>query len=134
MGTTQKTTVGETLYGVIVDATSGAIVARSADFVVTTADANALHTFTLTTLFVALSGDFLAGMIQLTEASGASFFPMGIQTESPVRPGTFYRISATAPVPAPADIAGGAGALGKYKTCSASAYTRAQLRTTSATA
>lgn len=114
VGTTQKTTVGETLYGVIVDATSGAIVARSADFVVTTADANALHTFTLTTLFVALSGDFLAGMIQLTEASGASFFPMGIQTESPVRPGTFYRISATAPVPAPADIAGGAGAFGKY--------------------
>ena len=38
--------VGSTAYGVAIDATSGALLARSPDFVVTTASLNTLHTFT----------------------------------------------------------------------------------------
>lgn len=114
VGTTQKTTVGETLYAVVVDPTNGTILGRSADFVVTTADANALHTFTLNSPVTLPSGDFLVGMIQVTAATGATYYPMGIQTESPLRPATFYRISASTPIPTPADVSGTTSAFGKY--------------------
>ncbi len=114
IGTTQKTTVGETLYGVVVDAISGAIVARSPDYVVTTAAANALHTFNLTTPITISAGDFLVGLIQVTASAGPRFYPMGIQTETPVRPGAFYGISTATPPTAPVDVYGTAGAYGKY--------------------
>lgn len=114
VGTTQKTTVGETLYGVVVDATTGAIIARSADYIVTTADANALHTFPLTAPLAAPTGDLLVGMIQVTAATGATYFPMGIQSESPVRPGTFYRIFTSTPLAAPVDVYNTTSAFGKY--------------------
>ncbi|WP_460618118.1 T9SS type A sorting domain-containing protein [Hymenobacter ruber] len=91
---TQKTTVGETLYGIVLDAT-GAVLGRSANFVVTAADINAMHTFTLTAPVTVPAGDFIVGMVQVSPASNgaASFFPMGVQSESPTRPGTFYRFS-----------------------------------------
>ncbi|MDO7853665.1 T9SS-dependent choice-of-anchor J family protein [Hymenobacter convexus] len=100
-GTTQKTTVGETLYGVVVDATTGAILGRSPNFVVTTADANTLHTFTLSAPVTVPAGDFLVGMIQISPASNgtASFYPMGVQDETPTRPGTFFNIAATGGAP-----------------------------------
>ncbi|WP_310398027.1 T9SS-dependent choice-of-anchor J family protein [Hymenobacter sp.] len=111
---TQKTTVGETLYGVVVNSTTGAILGRSPDFVVTTADANTLHTFTLTAPVTVPAGDFIVGMVQVSPASNgtASFFPMGVQNETPTRPGTFYQIAAAGGPPI--DIAATAGRTNKY--------------------
>lgn len=104
---TQKTTVGETLYGVVLDPTTGVILGRSANFVVTAADINAVHTFTLTSPVTVVAGDFMVGMVQVSPASNgaASFFPMGVQNESPTRAGTFYRFSAAGG--APTDAAAG---------------------------
>ena len=103
---TQKTTVGETLYGIVLDGT-GTVLGRSANFVVTAADINAMHTFTLTSPVTVPAGDFIVGMVQVSPASNgtASFFPMGVQSESPTRPGTFYRFSPAGGTPT--DATGG---------------------------
>ena len=81
-------TVGKTLYGVVLSPT-GTIIGQSANYVVQASDINAYHTFAITTPpAVAANGSFLAGMAQA--AQSVSIFPMGTQTESPGRPGTYY--------------------------------------------
>ena len=107
-----KSTVGETLYGAIVDATTGAVLARSANYVVRAADVNAVHTFPLVAPYTLPAGDFIAGMVQVAPpAPSLQFFPMGLQAESPTRTGTFFRFSGTTPNP-PADAA--ASNFGRY--------------------
>ena len=104
----QKSTVGQTLYGVVIDPTSGAILGRSPNFVVAASDANAYHTFVLRTPVAAPAGDILVGMVQVSPnaGTGESFFPMGVQTESPTRPGTFYQVDPVN-IGAPLDVTGG---------------------------
>ncbi|MDO7877043.1 T9SS type A sorting domain-containing protein [Hymenobacter sp. ASUV-10] len=88
----QRSTVGETLYGVVLDATTGALLGRSANFVVTAADVETVHTFQMTAPVSAPVGDVLIGMVHVTSTnpSTASVFPMGVQSENPNRPDTFY--------------------------------------------
>ena len=102
----QKSTVGETLYGVVLNPTTGALLGRSADFIVGPTDVGRMHTFVLTTPLAASAGDIMVGMVQVSPltGSGESFFPMGVQTENPTRSGTFYRF---APGTAPFDISTG---------------------------
>lgn len=101
----QKSTVGETLYGVVLDPTSGAILGRSPNFVVGVNDVGAMHNFVLSTPVTAAAGDIMVGMVQVSPlvGSGESFFPMGVQNENPTRPGTFYRFGVN-PSGAPFDI------------------------------
>ncbi|MDB5236069.1 MAG: hypothetical protein JWR44_3062 [Hymenobacter sp.] len=90
---TQISTVGQTLYGVLVNPTTGAILARSPDFVVGLADANAMHRFLFPTPVSVPAGDILVGMVQVSPQTGTGerYFPFGIQPESPLRPGTFFQ-------------------------------------------
>ena len=100
-------TVGQTVYAVVADALSGAILTRSPNYVVTAADANAVHTFNLTAPVTVPAGDVLAGMVVIAPAGVPQFYAMGVQNEDPTRPGTFFRIAGAAsppaaPTPAPA--------------------------------
>lgn len=110
----QKSTVGQTLYGVVVDPTSGVILARSADFVVGPNDVGAMHDFVLPTPFVAAAGNIMVGMVQVSPdfGTGEAYYPMGVQNENPTRPGTFYRISINSG--APVDISAGTGSTNRY--------------------
>src|SRR6476661_246667 len=88
--------VGSSAYGVVIDATTGALLGRSPNFVVTAASLNQLHTFTLSTPVSVQSGDVIIGMATVAAAGAAQFFLMGVQSENPTRPDTFYTGSATA--------------------------------------
>ncbi|WP_210520677.1 T9SS-dependent choice-of-anchor J family protein [Hymenobacter terricola] len=95
---TSKTSVGESVYGVVVNATTGAILGRSADYVITAADINAQHTFTLSAPVTVPAGDVLIGMAQVPTASTtANFYPYGVQNEVPTRPNTFFTGSIATP-------------------------------------
>ena len=84
-----KTTEGETLYAVVVDATSGAILGRSADYLVSAADLNMLHTFTLPTPVAVPAGNVIVGMVGI-KSTGDPYYPYFTQSENPTRPNTFY--------------------------------------------
>jgi len=95
---TSKSSVGETVYAVVVNATTGAILGRSANYVIQTADIDAQHTFQMTAPIVVPAGDVLIGMAQTTSTSPAlQYYPFGVQNENPTRPNTFYTGSATTP-------------------------------------
>jgi len=99
-------TLGQTVFGVVVDASTGAILARSADFVATASTVNQVRTFTLTSPLNVPAGDVLVGLAQVY-AAGATvqYFPMGVQNEAPTRPNTFFTGSTTAPTtPTPSTI------------------------------
>ncbi|MBF9143829.1 T9SS-dependent choice-of-anchor J family protein [Hymenobacter properus] len=93
---TAKTSVGESVYGVVVNATTGAVLARSANYVITAADFNVFHTFTLTAPATVPAGDVLIGMAQTASSGTLPYYPFGVQPEDPTRPTTYYRGSATA--------------------------------------
>jgi hypothetical protein len=78
---------GNTIYGAVLSST-GTILGRSADYVITAADVNTVKTLTLTTPAAVPVGDFYAGTAQ--PASAAPFFPVGVQSETPTRTGAFY--------------------------------------------
>lgn len=91
---TGASVVGRTVFGVVTDPTTGAIIGRSANYVVTAADANTFKTFPITavgatTALNVQAGDFLAGLGQAAYKTGM-FYPMGTQNENPTRPNTFY--------------------------------------------
>ncbi|MDB5268866.1 MAG: hypothetical protein JWP58_1906 [Hymenobacter sp.] len=91
-------------YGVVVNATTGAVIGRSADYTLTTADLNRLHTFTMAANVPA--GDFLVGIALVTPANSTAVFPIAVQNETPARPGTFYTVNITSTTPvAPVDAA-----------------------------
>ena len=113
--TTTKSTVGETLYAVVMDPATGNVLGRSTNYVVQAADANALHTFTLTTPVAVPAGDLMVGMVQAMAPTAPPFYyPMGVQTEDPLRTNSFYTISADASPSVPVDVAGTASGFGKY--------------------
>lgn len=100
--------VGRTLYAVVTNPTTGAIIGRSDDYVVTAADVNTVKTFTITTAgattpLTVPAGDFLAGLA-IAQFTGTTYFPLGLQAESPTRPGSFYYEALGGSLPA--DLAG----------------------------
>jgi hypothetical protein len=94
--------VGQTVFGVVADPVTGAILGRSADYVVTTADVGVLHSFTMNPPVPVPGGDYLAGLGEVTNPA-RQFFPMGLQAERPTRPGSFYSLGVTNPGP-PGDL------------------------------
>ena len=112
---TSKTSIGESVYGVVVNATTGALLARSANYVITAADINMQHTFTLSAPVTVPSGDVLVGMAQAPTASTtANFYPFGVQNEVPTRPSTFYAGSTATPAAPVAALAAATTALYKF--------------------
>ena len=103
-GPTSKSSVGESVYGVVINAVTGALLGRSANYVITAADIDAFRTFTLTAPVTVPAGDVLIGMAQTPSSSPTlQFFPFGVQNETPNRPNTYFTGSAvTAGAPTPA--------------------------------
>ncbi|GAB3861912.1 hypothetical protein GCM10028822_41980 [Hymenobacter terrigena] len=101
---TNLSTSNTVAYGVVVNATTGALIGRSADYTLTTADLGQLHTFGLTANVPA--GDFLVGVAFVTPANSTAVFPLAVQDETPARPATFYTVNLTTTTPtAPVDAA-----------------------------
>jgi hypothetical protein len=95
---TVKLSTGETVYAVVVNATTGVILGRSANYVIQTADIDAQHTFQLTAPVAVPAGDVLIGMAQTASTSPTLlYYPFGVQNENPTRPNTFYTGSVTTP-------------------------------------
>ncbi|HET9503364.1 MAG TPA: T9SS type A sorting domain-containing protein [Hymenobacter sp.] len=92
--------VGRTVYGVVVSS-AGAIVGRSPDYVVATADVNTYKTFAITTPPSVPVGDFYVGLAQTAFAT--AYFPVGTQTETPTRTGAFF-VAPLAGGAAPTDV------------------------------
>ncbi|RZL13209.1 MAG: T9SS type A sorting domain-containing protein [Hymenobacter sp.] len=83
--------VGRTVAGVVLS-TAGAILARSADYVVQATDVSSYKTFTISMPpTIAAGGSFLAGLQQVAY-TGATAYPVGIQQEIPGRPATYYTV------------------------------------------
>ena len=87
---TAKTSVGERVYGVVINATTGAVLARSADYIITAADFNVFHTFTFAAPATVPAGDVLIGMGQAASSGTLPFYAFGVQAEEPNRPNTYY--------------------------------------------
>jgi hypothetical protein len=94
--------VGRTVYAVVLSST-GAILGRTPDYVIQTADIGAYKAFTFATPVAVPVGEFYAGFAQAAAPTGtAPFFPLGLQTEVPTRTGTFYSTALTGGTPADA--------------------------------
>ncbi|GGF17858.1 hypothetical protein GCM10011383_31650 [Hymenobacter cavernae] len=101
--------VGRTVFAVLCNST-GAILGRSDDYVVTTTDIGSMKAFTLRTPAV-INGDFYIGLAQAAAPSGtAAFFPLGTSAEAPTRTGTFF----TAPLAGGTLTDAAASNLGKF--------------------
>ncbi|TGE17027.1 T9SS type A sorting domain-containing protein [Hymenobacter elongatus] len=82
--------VGKIVYAVVTNS-AGAILGRTPDYTVATADINTDKVFTLPTPVSIPAGDFYAGIAQ--GISATPHFPIGTQNENPTRPGAFYSIA-----------------------------------------
>jgi hypothetical protein len=92
-GLADVNTVGRTMYAILVNA-SGALVARSADYVVQMADINQIKSFALASAVPVAAGDFYIGLVQTAvPAGGVRYFPMATLPEVPTRPDTFFQIA-----------------------------------------
>ncbi|MEP7109546.1 MAG: T9SS type A sorting domain-containing protein [Ferruginibacter sp.] len=80
--------IGNTIYAVVLDP-GGAIIGRSADYVIVAADLDNYKRFDITTAPFIAGGDFFVGMAQ-TAAVALRYFPLGIQQETPVRSGAYF--------------------------------------------
>lgn len=92
--------VGKTFNAVLTD-DQGNILNQSANYVLTTADLNAYHTFTFATQ-PNVAGDFYVGLNQLT---AGAWYPLGVQDEVPLRPNTYFIVTTGAPF----DLSGAGG-------------------------
>jgi len=88
-------TVGRTLYAVALSST-GAVLARTPDYVVTAADINQRKTFALAVPLALAAGDFYVGLVQ-TAFGGADSKPLVMLPEDPTRPGTYFTIAPFTP-------------------------------------
>ena len=103
-----KVTEGETLYAVVINATTGALLGRSANYTVQGADIGVVHTFNLTTAVALPAGDFIVGMVGLP-STGDPYFPYFTQTETPSRPSYAGALNA---VPTALNLAAANGTIG----------------------
>lgn len=98
--------VGRTVYGVVMD-NNGAILARSADYVVTAADIATYKTFTFAIPVAVAAGNFHVGLAQAAAPTGtAAFFPMALQNEVPTRPGVFFTTNLEGGITSANDVSG----------------------------
>ncbi len=82
--------VGNTVYAVVLNA-AGAIVGRSADFVITAGDLNKYKNFSIVVAPSLSNTEFYVGLAQTANAT-ATYNPVGAQNEAlPTRSGAFYR-------------------------------------------
>ncbi|TGE21173.1 T9SS type A sorting domain-containing protein [Hymenobacter metallicola] len=87
------TSVGRTIYTVVMDAT-GNIIGRTPDYVIQTADLATYKTFALTVPAEVQPGNFHVGLAQAASPTGtAPYYPLGLQAELPTRTGTFFSSS-----------------------------------------
>ncbi|WP_022826272.1 CARDB domain-containing protein [Hymenobacter norwichensis] len=88
--------IGKTVYGVLLDFATGTLLARSPDYVLTAADINTYVTLPLTTSVALPAGtDVLVGMVALYPAGPtANYAPFGTQVDEPGRTDAFYNVSA----------------------------------------
>ncbi|GAB3829069.1 hypothetical protein GCM10028821_15170 [Hymenobacter jeollabukensis] len=88
-------TVGNTVYGVAYSST-GALLGRTPNYVVTTADIGTRKTFTFATpISLAAGTTFHVGMVQTPPVDAATrYFPMATLPQSPTQPGTFFTVAA----------------------------------------
>ena len=100
-----------TVYGVVLHPTTGAVIARSDDYIIRMADLGQLHTFNLWAHVPA--GDFLVGLAQVRAAGAPAFYPLGSQIETPSRADLYYLANIGSPSVPPATLvssgANGAG-------------------------
>ena len=103
-GAGYTTTVGETIYGVLMDA-GGNLLARSADHVVTAAEINTYVSFPLRAQVSLPAGtDMYVGLAQLYQpGQTATYAPLGGQNDAPApgRTGAFYYSSTISGAPVP---------------------------------
>jgi hypothetical protein len=89
----EPASVGRTVYAVVLSST-GTILGRTPDYVIQATDVNTYKTFAFATPVAITAGDFHAGFAQAVSPAGTTpFFPLGLQTEVPTRPGTFFTTS-----------------------------------------
>jgi len=88
MGSSTSKAAGNTVYGVLLDKT-GAIVAKSANYVIQTADLDKRVTFTFPTPVSVKDQDIYVGLAQTANAT-TGYFPLGSQDELAGRPSTFF--------------------------------------------
>jgi hypothetical protein len=106
---TSKESIGESVYGVVIDAATGALLGRSPNYVIMAADVNVLHTFTLSAPTTVPAGDVLVGMVLTASTGTLPYYPFGVQAEDPNRAGTYY-IGTPGIAPTPAlNVAGQTG-------------------------
>lgn len=87
--------VGRTVYAVVLD-NAGAILGRTPDYVIQAGDIGTNKVFTFAVPVSIPAGTFYAGIAQAAAPAGTTpFFPLGLQTENPTRPGTFYTSALT---------------------------------------
>ena len=87
--------IGKTVYGVVLDLATGVLLARSDDYVLTAANMNTYVTLPLT-MQVALSAgtEVLVGMAQVYPAGQTvNYSPFGVQSDEPGRTNAFYVVS-----------------------------------------
>lgn len=98
-------TVGKTVYGAVFNGVTGAILGRSADFVVTAASINTYVPFTLTTpVRLPAGADVYVGLVQTYQpGQTTTYFPLGTQPDGPGRVGAFYGLSTTTATALPTD-------------------------------
>ncbi|MBD2724425.1 T9SS type A sorting domain-containing protein [Hymenobacter armeniacus] len=99
-------TIGKTVYAVVMNPTTGAVLGRSPDYVVTAADVagTGYTNFTLSTPVALAAGDFLVGLAQTYQTGQtAQYFPLGTQPEVYTRAGQYFTSSATTAA-APVDV------------------------------
>ncbi|GAB3868445.1 hypothetical protein GCM10028824_13330 [Hymenobacter segetis] len=102
--------IGKTVYGVLVDLATGVLLARSADYVLTAADINTYVALPLTTQVALPAGtDVLVGMVAVYPAGQTvNYFPYGVQVDEPGRQNAFYDVSTIGAFP-PLIISGNTG-------------------------
>jgi hypothetical protein len=88
--------IGKYVKAVLLNS-AGAIVAQSADLVLTAANGNMIDTFAFVTPAEFTNEDFYVGLYQ--QAASTLWFPMAYMKETPQRPGTFYYFNATGGTP-----------------------------------
>ncbi len=98
-----NSTIGQTVYGVVVNAATNALLARSADHVVTAADIDAYVSLPLSTPVALPAGtEVYVGMVQVYGAGlgtdpSTRYYPFGAQPDEPGRTDTFYGLSIANP-------------------------------------
>ncbi len=81
------TNIGQTVYGVVLNS-AGTIMAQSDPYIIEESAMGTWHTFDIAEPIVFRDQDYFAGFA--ATASAITYYPLGVQSENPLRPETFY--------------------------------------------